>query len=121
MDQNIISGIGNIYSDEMLFSANIHPKSILRTIPRQEFYYLYTAIKKILRQGIILNGDSFSDYRKPDGEKGSFHHHHSVYQKKGERCIKRGCKGIIERRIIGNRSSHFCNQHQVLYFPKKHN
>ena len=119
LDHSVISGIGNIYSDEMLFSADIHPKSILRMIPRQKLYSLYSSMKFILRQGITLNGDSFSDYRKPDGERGSFHHHHSVYQKKGERCSKRGCKGVIEREIIGNRSSHFCNQHQVLYFPKK--
>ncbi len=119
LDQNIISGIGNIYSDEMLFSAEIHPRSVLRMIPRQKLYSLYSSMKYILRQGVVLNGDSFSDYRKPDGEKGSFHHHHCVYQRKGEKCSKRGCRGVIERQIIGNRSSHFCNQHQVLYLPKK--
>ena len=118
LDQKVISGIGNIYSDEILWSAGVHPKSSTGSIPGQNLYKIYCSMKDLLRKGIDLKGNSISDYRQPNGEKGSFQYHHKAYQRKGKLCQKRSCKGTIERRVIGARSAHFCNQHQILYTQK---
>ena len=115
MDQSIISGIGNIYSDEMLHLAHIHPESKLKNIPEKNMKELYSSMKKVLQTGIDFGGDSMSDYRNIHGEKGNFQNKHNVYQKKNEKCNRKNCKGIIEKKVIGTRSSHFCNTCQILF------
>jgi formamidopyrimidine-DNA glycosylase len=115
MDQSIIAGIGNIYSDEMLWMANIHPDSKPVKIPRTELSLLYKAMRKVLNKGIDFGGDSMSDYRDVNGERGKFQNHHNVYRKKGEKCGKKACHGVIMRKVIGGRSAHFCNVHQKLF------
>jgi len=60
-----------------------------------------------------MGGDSLSDYRNVFGEKGNFQNFHKVYGKKGKRCPKKDCGGIIQRTVIGGRSSHYCNKHQI--------
>jgi len=115
MDQTVIAGIGNIYSDEMLWLSNIHPESNPKKIPKNEFLKLYKSMRKILEKGINLGGDSMSDYRNIDGQKGNFQNHHNVYQKKGDLCGKNGCHGVIIRKVINGRSAHFCNSHQKLF------
>jgi len=115
MDQSIIAGIGNIYSDEMLWSSSINPESTPLKIPKDRLVKLYQEMKKVLSMGINFGGDSMSDYRNIDGLRGNFQHHHNVYQKKGEACGKKGCFGVIIRKVINGRSSHFCNSHQKLY------
>ncbi|MGM0482615.1 MAG: DNA-formamidopyrimidine glycosylase [Patescibacteria group bacterium] len=118
LDQKIISGVGNIYSDELLWRAKTHPESRVVSLPRKTLYSIYDSMKFILREGINLKGDSVSDYRLPNGEKGSYHYNHKVYRKKGERCSYRGCKGEIKRTVIGGRGSYYCDRHQILYKPK---
>jgi formamidopyrimidine-DNA glycosylase len=115
MDQSIIAGIGNIYSDEMLWLSSIHPESRSKSIPNKNLKLLYTSMKEILTKGIDFGGDSMSDYRNINGKKGNFQNHHNVYQKKGEHCGKKGCKGAIMRKVLDGRSSHFCNVHQKLF------
>lgn len=115
MDQSIVAGIGNIYSDEMLWSSSIHPESTFNKIPKKNLSLLYRSMKEVLEKGIDFGGDSMSDYRNIDGERGNFQHHHNVYQKKNEVCNKKGCGGIIERKMVNGRSSHFCNKHQIIY------
>jgi formamidopyrimidine-DNA glycosylase len=115
MDQSIIAGIGNIYSDEMLWLSSIHPESRSKSIPNQNLKLLYTSMKEVLTKGIDFGGDSMSDYRNINGKKGNFQNHHNVYQKKGEHCGKKGCKGAIMRKVLDGRSSHFCNVHQKLF------
>jgi formamidopyrimidine-DNA glycosylase len=112
MDQTIIAGVGNIYSDEMLFLACIHPETPVEQIPSKQLRALYVALQKVLTQGIDFGGDSMSDYRNIDGRPGKFQHHHNVYRRTGAHCPKRGCTGIIERKVIGGRSAHFCPTHQ---------
>jgi formamidopyrimidine-DNA glycosylase len=112
MDQTIIAGIGNIYSDEMLFLACIHPETPVAQIPSKKLRALFRALKKVLTQGIDFGGDSMSDYRNVDGRPGNFQHHHNVYRRTGTHCTKRGCTGIIERKVVGGRSAHFCPLHQ---------
>lgn len=115
MEQSIIAGIGNIYSDEMLWSSDIHPESISVKIPKIKLLKLFYEMKKVLTKGINFGGDSMSDYRNIDGLRGNFQHHHNVYKKKGEKCMKKNCRGVIIRKVVNGRSAHFCNKHQKLF------
>ncbi len=112
MDQTLISGIGNIYSDEMLWLAGINPEQKISEIPKQKIKTLYEGMKEVLNKGIDFGGDSMSDYRNVDGERGNFQHHHNVYRKASEKCGKKNCKGVIIRKVIGGRSAHYCSVHQ---------
>jgi formamidopyrimidine-DNA glycosylase len=107
MDQSIIAGIGNIYSDEILWEARINPLRRAFKISEQELAKIYLAVKKILKKAVSVKGDSFSDYRLLDGQKGGYQKFHNVYSREGEPC-KRNDGGMIERLKIGGRSAHFC-------------
>ncbi len=115
LDQTLIAGIGNIYSDESLWRASIHPESIVRKIPDMKLKELYIAIRKTLTLGIDFGGDSMSDYRNIHGERGKFQEQHQVYQRKNKPCMKKDCKGSIKRIVVGGRGTHFCNMHQIKY------
>ena len=114
LDQTIISGIGNIYSDEMLWLAGVNPETIVSDIPENKMKLLFEGMKEVLSKGIDFGGDSMSDYRDINGNKGNFQHHHNAYRRKGELCGKRGCKGVILRKVVAGRSSHYCSIHQKL-------
>jgi formamidopyrimidine-DNA glycosylase len=111
-DQSIIAGIGNIYSDEILWRAGIHPERKVSSLKEKELKLIFKAIKETLAKGIDFGGDSMSDYRNIHGLQGKFQLHHEAYRRTGEKCRKRGCKGIIERKMINGRSAHFCSVHQ---------
>lgn len=115
MDQEIIAGIGNIYSDEILWASDVHPESKVSKIPEERLKKIYKDAKTILKKGIEFKGDSTSDYRKPDGERGSFQYHHQAYRQTGKKCPKKGCGGNIKRLKVGGRSAHFCSTHQKKY------
>ncbi|MBI1974556.1 MAG: bifunctional DNA-formamidopyrimidine glycosylase/DNA-(apurinic or apyrimidinic site) lyase [Candidatus Zambryskibacteria bacterium] len=115
MDQSLIAGIGNIYSDEILWRAGVHPLSLPKAIPEKQFKLMFNAMKKVLNESIDFGGDSMSDYRNIDGEKGEFQEHHRAYRRTGKKCTKPGCKGIIARLVVGTRSAHFCPVHQKLF------
>lgn len=112
MDQSIIAGIGNIYSDEILWKAGVHPERKVSKITNTEIKLIYKVIKEILAKGIDFGGDSMSDYRNIHGLRGKFQLHHQAYRRTGEKCKKKNCKGIIKRKIINGRSAHFCSMHQ---------
>jgi formamidopyrimidine-DNA glycosylase len=112
MDQSVLAGLGNIYSDEILWAAGIQPERIVAKIREAEFKKMFQAMKKILRKAIHLGGDSTSDYLNIHGRPGKFQLHHKAYQRTGEKCRKPGCKGVIMRKIINGRSAHFCPRHQ---------
>jgi formamidopyrimidine-DNA glycosylase len=112
LDQIVISGIGNIYSDELLWLAGVHPERKVRDITGSEFKKMYTAMLEVLKKGIDFGGDSTSDYRNILGEKGKFHGKHNVYRETKKPCKKKGCGGFIERKMVGSRSAHFCPVHQ---------
>jgi formamidopyrimidine-DNA glycosylase len=114
MDQRLISGIGNIYSDEALWLASINPEERVHNIPEEKLKKLYTSILAVLEKGIDFKGYSTSDYRNIDGKPGEFSHQHNAYRKTGDRCGKPGCKGGILRKVVGGRSAHFCSVHQKL-------
>lgn len=115
MDQTLIAGIGNIYSDEILWRVNVHPLSLAGKIPDKNIKLMYQVTKKTLRKGIDFGGDSMSDYRNIKGEKGNFQNQHRAYQKHKTRCLKKGCLGILERIKVGGRNAHFCPVHQKLF------
>lgn len=115
MDTRTISGIGNIYSDEMLFASSIHPESKWAKIPKKQKKNLHKEMISVLKRGIDFGGDSMSDYRNIYGARGEFQNKHNAYRKTGEKCSKRNCTGTIERKVINGRSSHYCPKHQLIY------
>ena len=112
MDQSIIAGIGNIYSDEILWRAGINPERKVEKLEKKQIELIFRAIKKILSKGIDFGGDSMSDYRNIHGLLGKFQMHHQAYKRTGEKCRKKNCPGVIERKVINGRSAHFCSVHQ---------
>jgi formamidopyrimidine-DNA glycosylase len=106
MDQNIIVGIGNIYSDEILFAARINPLRKVEELKGSELKMIYMEMKRILKKAIKVKGESFSDFRTLFGEKGGFDPFRKVYRRDGEKCFF--CKNIIKKIKIGGRSSRFC-------------
>jgi formamidopyrimidine-DNA glycosylase len=109
MDQSLVVGIGNIYSDEILWASYIHPERTVSTITDPEYKLLTKNTKNILTKGINFGGDSMSDYRNPYGEPGEFQLHHNAYRRTGQKCKRKECIGIIQRKVIQGRSAHFCN------------
>ena len=112
MDQSTIVGIGNIYSDEILWLSCVSPKRKVSQLKEIELKNIFNSMKKLLKMGINFGGDSMSDYRNIYGLPGKFQMHHMAYRRTGQKCLKRGCTGIIVREMINNRSAHFCSKHQ---------
>ncbi|MFH1510016.1 MAG: DNA-formamidopyrimidine glycosylase [Candidatus Nealsonbacteria bacterium] len=106
LDQTVVAGIGNIYSDEILFVAKIRPTKNVPELSEKEKKNIYLGIKNILRLAIKLKGESFSDFRRTNGEKGFYDKARKVYRKEGEECPVCGEK--IQRIKMGGRSAHFC-------------
>ena len=106
MDQKRIAGIGNIYSDEILFEAGIHPCRPADSLKDKELKKLHWAIGSILNEAIACGGDTISDYRNILGERGRYQNFHRVYQREGEPCQK--CNTPIKRLKLSGRSCHFC-------------
>ena len=113
IDQSVVAGIGNIYSDEILWRANVNPKRKIESLKEKELKLIFQAIKELLKKGIDFGGDSISDYRNIYGLPGKFQLYHMAYRRTGEKCKKKGCSGVIIREIINNRSAHFCSKHQI--------
>jgi formamidopyrimidine-DNA glycosylase len=116
MDPFVIAGIGNIYSDEILWRAKVHPLERASGLPEGGLKRIYESIKKILLFAVNLKGESFSDYRVPSGEKGGFDDERKAYQREGEKCSR--CGAAIKRVKIGGRSAHFCPKCQQAHGEK---
>ena len=110
MDQETIVGIGNIYSDEILWTAKIHPLRPPNKLTKEELKALYFAMIKILKKAVKLRGTSISDYRDTAGKVGGYVKIRKVYQREGESCQR--CKTPIKRVRIGGRSAHYCSKCQ---------
>lgn len=107
MDPKVISGIGNIYSDDILWLSKINPFKPANKISEDSFKELFKAIRTILNKAIKLRGSSISDFRDTSGKKGGYGNVMLAYQREGEKCF-RNDGGIIVRKKIGGRSAHFC-------------
>ena len=108
LDQSLVAGIGNIYSDEALWLSKIHPETEVGKIKEEKLKELFKSIRVVLKKGIEFGGDSMSDYRAPSGLPGKFQTKHQVYQRKKEDCKRKDCNGVIERIVVGGRGTHFC-------------
>jgi formamidopyrimidine-DNA glycosylase len=110
--QEVIAGLGNIYADEALFYASIHPLRRANTLTPAEVERLHEGIVSVLTLGIEHGGTSFSEYRDLWGEAGDNYNHVLVYHRQGQPCLR--CGTPIERIIVGQRSTHFCPNCQKL-------
>jgi len=106
MNPEIIAGIGNIYASEILWWAKVYPEKNVTSLSSKELELIYKFTRKVLESGVKLGGESFSDYRKPDGSKGNFDDERRVYKREGEKC--RRCQTKIKRIKFGGRSAFFC-------------
>lgn len=111
MNPKIIAGIGNIYSDEILWFAGVHPLRSVASLTEPELKKIYTAIQNVLKKAIKAKGSSNSDYRQISGEKGKFQTMQKAYRQTGKPCAKKDGEKI-HRIKIGGRSAHFCPKHQ---------
>ncbi len=106
LDQSVIAGIGNIYADEALFYAGLHPTRRSNSLTDAEIVDLYKGIRQALLLGVSNEGASIDSYRKPDGEKGDMQNVVNVYGRTGQPCFH--CNTPIQRIVVGQRSTHFC-------------
>jgi formamidopyrimidine-DNA glycosylase len=106
LNQQFVAGVGNIYADEALYTAGIHPKARVRRLSRVRALRLYEAIQATLRGAIEHRGSSISDYVDSSGARGGFQLLHNVYGKAGQPCPK--CGSLIRRMVIAQRGTHFC-------------
>ncbi|HSU66985.1 MAG TPA: bifunctional DNA-formamidopyrimidine glycosylase/DNA-(apurinic or apyrimidinic site) lyase [Tepidisphaeraceae bacterium] len=106
LDQTVLAGLGNIYADESLFAAGIHPLTPANKLSARQVGRLSRAIKSTLRKALRHRGSTLRDYRDADGTPGGFQKLHRVYDRKGKPCRK--CRTPIERIVLGGRSTHFC-------------
>ncbi len=112
LDQNFVSGIGNIYSNEILFYCKINPLRIAKNINHKEIINLSKYSKKILNLAIKYGGSSIRDFKNTKGTSGLFQKEFKVYGKENESCQRKNCNGKISKIFISNRSSFFCNSCQ---------
>jgi formamidopyrimidine-DNA glycosylase len=106
LDQRALRGVGNIYADESLWRARIHPMRISTKLDTKQVHKLHTALQRILREAIALRGSSISDFLDAEGRPGEYQRHHSAYGREGKDCYR--CKSPIRRVIVAGRSSYYC-------------
>lgn len=111
MDPFVIAGIGNIYSDEILWYAGVQPLRRVEGLEESELKAIFKYTKFVLKKAIAAKGDSQQDYRTLEGKFGNYQNMQKAYQLTGEKCQRRD-GGIIKRIKINNRSAHFCPVHQ---------
>ncbi len=106
LDQTAIGGLGNIYVDESLYKAQVHPLTKAAELGAEQVKKLHGAMRRTLHSAILAGGSTISDYRTANGERGWFQTRHQVYGREGQPC--RRCKAPIERIQAAGRSSHVC-------------
>jgi formamidopyrimidine-DNA glycosylase len=110
-DQGLIAGIGNMYADEALFAAAIHPLRKASSLSTDEVKRLHRAIRTVLEEAVASGGASISDYRRPDGSSGEAQFAFNVAHQRGAHCPK--CKTPIERIVVRQRGTYFCPVCQI--------
>src|SRR5215468_5714676 len=106
LDQQVLRGVGNIYADESLWKAKIHPAQLGARLQPEQLEKLYRALKQILEKAIVLRGSSISDFLDAEGEPGEYQLHHKAYGREGKGCYR--CRTPIRRIVVAERSSYFC-------------
>jgi formamidopyrimidine-DNA glycosylase len=115
LDQQVVAGIGNIYADEALYYACIHPARRADSLIPSEIRLLHEAIVAVLTSGIEHGGTSFNDYRDLWGQAGQNYDHMCVYHQEGKPCSR--CNTLIKRVVIAQRGTHFCPHCQSVLPP----
>ena len=110
LDQRGIAGVGNIYADEILWQAGVHPLRKADSLDLGEIKKLYSAMRSILKLAIRKGGTTSRDYRKPDGSPGGYYSIRKAYQRAGKPCPRDSVK--LQRIVVGGRPTHFCPRHQ---------
>jgi formamidopyrimidine-DNA glycosylase len=106
LDQAVLAGVGNIYADEALFLARVHPARRADRVKAEQCDVIVKAAQRVMLRSIETGGSSISDYVRPDGERGRYQDERNVYSRTGEPCHV--CGTLIKRRVLATRSSHFC-------------
>ncbi len=109
IDQNFVSGIGNIYASEILFLSKLNPMKKAYQVNKKECKKIMLNSKKVLIKAIKNGGSSIRDFKNTSGRKGNFQKEFNVYERNGLSCKRHGCNGIIQKKTISNRSTFFCN------------
>ena len=109
IDQNFVSGIGNIYASEILFLCKILPSKQVSLLSLNDCQKISHFSKLVLKKAIDKGGSSIRDFKNISGNQGSFQKNFNVYQRENKNCLKYSCKGTIHKKFISNRSSFFCN------------
>ncbi len=112
LDQKFISGIGNIYASEILFLSGINPTKKASLLKKNDCKKIITNSKKVLLNAIKKGGSSIRDFKNLSGQNGNFQKNFKVYERDGLICKRLECRGVIQKKIISNRSSFFCNSCQ---------
>jgi formamidopyrimidine-DNA glycosylase len=110
LDQTFVRGVGNIYADESLFRARLHPKAIGARVTAVRAAALHKALQKVLRQAIDGRGSSVRDYVDGRGEAGRFQFEHLVYGRAGEKCTR--CRTILRGTVVAGRTTCYCPECQ---------
>jgi formamidopyrimidine-DNA glycosylase len=106
LDQSVLRGVGNIYADESLWRAKIHPARLGTQLSKEQANTLRRVLQEILQKAIVMRGSSISDFLDAEGEPGEYQRHHRAYGREGKGCCR--CKIVIRRGIVAGRSSYFC-------------
>ena len=106
LDQGVLRGVGNIYADESLWRARIHPARLGSRLTKKQAGALHHALRDVLEKAIVMRGSSISDFLDAEGEPGEYQRHHRAYGREGKRCYR--CGKLIRRAIVAGRSSYFC-------------
>jgi formamidopyrimidine-DNA glycosylase len=106
LDQGFLAGLGNIYADEALFAARVHPRAMAHRLSRKRALALHAAIRDVLTAAIQHGGSSISDYVDPEGRRGGFQALHQVYGRDGEPCPR--CGATLVRIVVAQRGTHLC-------------
>ena len=112
LDQKFVSGIGNIYANEILYYSGIDPFKEANKIAKNECKKIINFSKKVLQSSIKKGGSSIRDFKNTTGTEGSFQNNFKVYQRDNLNCLKKKCSGIIMKKFISKRSTFFCNSCQ---------
>jgi formamidopyrimidine-DNA glycosylase len=106
LDQGVLRGVGNIYADESLWRAKIHPARLGASLSEKQAETLHRVLREILEKAIVMRGSSISDFLDASGEPGEYQRHHRAYGREGKGCFR--CRTPIRRAIVAGRSSYFC-------------
>ena len=113
MNQKFVSGIGNIYSNEILYYCKLKPTKIVNQLSKKNILNIILHAKKVLNKAIIFGGSSIRNFKKTDGVHGKFQQNFKVYGKNNTQCPRRNCGGHIQKISVSSRSAFYCPKCQI--------